>query len=817
MSGNSSPAYKHFQLLHQLPRRIRIVAPLLKKDAERCCILEILLKKRAAIKRVRSTPALGSVVIAFDPNSLPRANLLLMLDAVLGNLASRPQSKRQRNKADFSDGLQEVDLAIEGMTCASCALLLEMVFNRDPKVKQASVNFATETLTVTGQLSRDEVSAKIASLGYKSYAMDTLAQRKKLIEKERLRIQSARRRFLWAAALSAPVIVLGMGMARSRPLHWLQFALATPVVFGAGKPFFDKAFRLAGHKAANMDTLIALGVGAAYTYSLPALFRRRGHMYFEAAAAIIVFVLLGRYLEERAKGKAGEAIRQLVDLQPQTATLVRDDQEIIVDVERVEVGDILLVRPGERIPTDGEVVQGISTVDESMVTGESMPVIKDVGHKVIGGCVNGNGVLRIRATAVGMDTVLAGIVHMVDQAQSTKLPIQKQVDRISAVFVPSVMAVSGLTFAGWMALGAPFGFALGNAITVLLIACPCALGLATPASIMVGTGQAAKKGIYIRNGESLEVAAKLNVIVFDKTGTITEGKPKVSDLLKVSRLGEEKIVMLAASAEHNSEHFLGKAIVEYARERGIELRECSHFYSEPGRGIEAGVDGKSLLLGNLAWMHQRGIDVQNLEAAAGQFAEQGKTPVYMAVGGKEAAVFGIADRAREHAAEAIARLHRLGVETVMATGDTEKTAQFIARKVGIADVIANAKPEEKLAIIQRLQAEGKQVGMIGDGINDAPALAAANVGFAIGSGTDIAIESADLTLIEGDIGKVTAAIELSGDTIGIIKQNLFWAFGYNTVAIPVAAVGKLNPMIASAAMALSSLSVILNSLRLSKK
>ncbi|MGR8953313.1 MAG: heavy metal translocating P-type ATPase, partial [Gammaproteobacteria bacterium] len=715
MSDNAAPAYQHFHLRHQLHRRVRVVAPMLKKDPERCYILEILLKKRSEIKSVRSTPALGTVLVEFDPNRLPKPNLLLMLDAVLGNLAGRPQSDSRRQKTDFSDGVQEVDLAIEGMTCASCALLLEMVFNRDPKVKQASVNFATETLAVQGQLSRDEVSAKIAGLGYKAYAMDTLSQRKKLIEKEQSRIRSAWRRFLWASVISTPVIVLGMGMAKSRPLHWLQFLLATPVVFGAGKPFFDKALRLARHKAANMDTLIALGVGAAYVFSLSSFLRRRGHMYFEAAAAIIVFVLLGRYLEERARGKAGEAIRQLVDLQPQTATLIRGDQEIVVDVESVQVGDVLLVRPGERIPTDGEVVYGISTVDESMVTGESMPVIKDVGHNVIGGCVNGNGVLRIRATAVGMDTVLAGIVHMVDQAQSAKLPIQKQVDQISAVFVPSVMAVSGLTFAGWMALGAPFGFALGNAITVLLIACPCALGLATPASIMVGTGQAAKKGIYIRNGESLEVAAKLNVIVFDKTGTITEGKPQVSDLLKVSRLGEDKIVLLAASAEHNSEHFLGKAIVEYAREQGIDLKECSHFYSEPGRGIEAEVDGKSLLLGNLAWMRQREVDVRNLEAAAGDFAEQGKTPVYMAVNNKEAAVFGIADQPRAHAAEAIARLHRLGVETVMATGDTERTARFIARKVGIAEVVANAKPEEKLAIIQRLQAEGKQVGMIGDG------------------------------------------------------------------------------------------------------
>lgn len=809
--------YQHFKLVHQLERRIRIVTPVLKNDAERCYIFEILLKKRPEIKRVRSTIALGSVVVEFNPKGLAVNNLCVLIDAVLGNLAHKPASKMRKKKAEFSGPLKEVELAVEGMTCASCALLLEMVLNRDPQVKQASVNFATETLTVYGLLSKAEISAKIESLGYKAYSIDTLAQRKKLIEKEQLRIAAARRRALWSAALSAPVIAIAMSMARSRRLHWLQLLLVTPVVFGSGKPFFDKAIRLAKHRAANMDTLIALGVGSAYAYSLPAFFRRQGHLYFEAAAAIITFVLLGRYLEERAKGKAGEAIRQLVDLQPQTATLIRDNQEFIVPIETVAVDDILLVRPGEKIPTDGEIVFGVSTVDESMVTGESMPVVKEIGQRVIGGCINGSGVLKIRAAAVGMDTVLAGIVHMVDQAQSAKLPIQKQVDKISAVFVPAVMGISALTFAGWMMAGAPFGFALGNAVTVLLIACPCALGLATPAAIMVGTGQAAKKGVYIRNGESLEIAAKLNVIVFDKTGTITEGKPKVSDLLKLSRLGEEKIIMLAASAENNSEHFLGKAIVDYARERGIDIRECSHFSSATGRGIEAEIDGKRLLLGNLAWMNERDVAVTGLTEAAGHFAEQGKTPVYMAVNGKEAAVFGIADQPRPQAAQAIARLHRLGVEAVMATGDVEKTARYIAAKVGIQQVIANAKPEEKLAIIQQLKADGKQVGMIGDGVNDAPALAAADVGFAIGSGTDIAIESADLTLVHGDIAKVTDAIELSTSTINVIKQNLFWAFGYNTIAIPVAAFGKLNPMIASAAMALSSVSVVLNSLRLSRK
>ncbi|MGZ5058992.1 MAG: heavy metal translocating P-type ATPase [Methylobacter sp.] len=815
--NTQSSAPKNFQLVHQLTRRIRIISPILKNDQERSYIFEILLKKRPEIKRIRSVHTLGSVVIQFDHIRLPKQNLLIMLDAVLGNIARKQTEQHAQQKKIMDGPAQEIDLAVEGMTCASCALLIEMVLKRDPRIKQASVNFGTSTLTVHGQLAKDDVSAKVATLGYQTYAMDTLSQRKKLIEKEQQRIVVAKHRFIWSAMLSFPVVVVGMSMPTSRWLHWMQFTLTTPVVFWSGWTFFTKAWRLAKQRTANMDTLIALGVGSAYGYSLPALFRRSGHLYFEAGAAIITFVLLGRFLEERAKGQAGEAIRKLVDLQPQTATLIRNGQEILISVDDCAIDDVLLVRPGEKIPTDGIVIQGMSTVDEAMVTGESLPVVKDVGHPVIGGCVNGNGALRIRVTAVGMDTVLAGIVHMVDQAQATKLPIQKQVDKISAVFVPSVMVLSGLTMAGWLLVGAPFGFAFGNAITVLLIACPCALGLATPAAIMVGAGQAAREGIYIRNGESLETATKLNVVVFDKTGTITEGKPKVTDLYKLSRISAEKIIRLAASAEHNSEHFLAKAIVAHAKEQSIELLECTHFSSETGRGIDAEVDGKKLLLGNQAWLLENGIEVDGLLAAAGDFSEQGKTPVFMAIDGKAAAVFGIADKPRPQAVQAIQHLKKLGVHTLMVTGDTEKTANYIAAIVGIETIIANAKPEQKLAIIQQFQDQGKNVGMIGDGINDAPALAAANVGFAIGTGTDIAIESADMTLVHGDITKVTEAIQLSTDTIRIIKQNLFWAFGYNVVAIPVAAMGNLNPMIASAAMALSSVSVIVNSLRLSKK
>lgn len=817
MTTETSP-FKNFRLVHQLNSRIRIIAPILVKDAERIYILEILLKKRPEITQVRSIPNIGSVVIYFEAEKLPKKNLLILLDAVLGNIAKKPSTSfKPVTKEDFSVGpLQTVELAVEGMTCASCALLIEMVLKRDPKVKQASVNFGTETLTVDGHLTKSEVCSKVGSLGYQASSMDTLSQRKALIEKERQRIDSARSRFVWAGALSAPVIAVGMFMPAARWLHGLQFLLTTPVVFWSGRQFFIKAWRLAKQRAANMDSLIALGVGAAYGYSLPAFIYRRGHLYFEAAAAIITFVLLGRYLEERAKGQAGEAIRKLVDLQPQSATILREGIEIQVPVDAVVVGDVLIIRPGEKIPTDGIVIGGLSTVDESMLTGESIPVVKEINHNVIGGCINGNGVLRVQATAVGMDTVLAGIVHMVEQAQATKLPIQKQVDKISAVFVPSVMGVAALTLTSWLLLGAPFAFAFGSAITVLLIACPCALGLATPAAIMVGTGQAANRGVYIRNGESLEIAAKLNVIVFDKTGTITEGKSKVSDLVKFSRLADLNLLSLAASAEANSEHFLGRAIVEYAKEQQAVIQESTTFVSESGRGIFAEVDKKKVLLGNQAWLHEHDIHTEEADTIVHDFAITGKTPVYMAVNGKLAAIFAIYDKPRANAAQAITHLRKLGVQTLMVTGDNEKTAHFIAEQVGISTVIANAKPEQKLAIIRQYQEQGSIVGMIGDGVNDAPALAAADVGFAIGSGTDIAIESADLTLVQGDIAKVTETIQLSTDTIRIIKQNLFWAFGYNTIAIPVAALGKLNPMIASAAMALSSVSVIVNSLRLNK-
>jgi len=810
---------KHFTLVHQIKNRLRISVPILKKDPERSYIFEIILKKRPEISSIRSVPDIGSVTLYFDQNKLPANNLLTILDMVLGNVGKKKISIPNQGVAeDLSVAIQDISLAIEGMSCASCALLLEMSLKRDPRIQAASVNFASAIATVQGRLSRADMAEIIRKVGYQANLMDTLTQRQELIEKERLRLASAKKRFIWASLLSAPVIAVGMAMPAGRFYHWFQFALTTPVVFIAGGTFFRKATRLAKMGKANMDSLIAIGVGSAYGYSLPALIRGRGHLYFEAAASIISFVLLGRYMEENAKGKAGEAIRKLIDLQPQTATLLRDGRELTISIDEIELDDILLIRPGEKIPTDGVVISGISTVDEAMVTGESLPAIKEVDHPVIGGCVNGTGVLTIKATAVGMDTVLAGIISMVDQAQAAKLPVQKLVDQISAVFVPSVMVISALTFASWTIAGAPFSFAFSNAITVLLIACPCALGLATPTAIMVGTGESAKRGVYIRNGESLESATHLTTVIFDKTGTITEGKPQVTDFINISQHDDALLLAHIASAEHNSEHFLAQAIVKFSQtEHDFEFKTVKNFQATAGRGLSAKVGRYEVLIGNQAWLEEQQIDISELNDEVQKLDTAGKTPVFAAFNGKASALFGIADQPRESAKQAIAALHALNIETLMVTGDTSATAHHIAALVGIDHIVAHATPEQKLQEIHRIQKAGGSVGMIGDGINDAPALAAANVGFAIGHGTDIAIESADLTLVNGDIAKVAETIELSTLTMKIIKQNLFWAFGYNTVAIPIAAVGRLNPMIASAAMALSSVSVIVNSLRINGK
>ena len=824
MKSSHTGNLTHGKVVHELNRRVRVISPVLLKDPERACVLEILLQKRDGIEKVSTVPDIASLVIYFDPEKLPKAQLFTLLDALLVNLGKRKptatfsnSSQRASTDADLSIAEQEFNLTVDGMSCVSCALLIEMLLKRDTRISSANVNYATETAVVTGRISKETLCTLIDNMGYKAHSLDSLAQRHNMIVREKNRLIDARRRAVLAAALSLPVMMIGMAAPTSRVWHWAQHLLATPIVLWAGWPFFEKAIKLAQQRATNMDSLIALGVGSSYGYSVASLLAGKRGLYFDSATGIITFVLIGRYLEEKAKGKAHEAIRTLVNLQPQNATVLHGNKEVIVNVEQVLIGDIVLIRPGEKIPTDGIVIEGISTVDEAMVTGESLPVVKEPGHRLVGGCINANGVLKMRVTAVGADTFLANIIHMVDQAQSSKLPIQKTVDRISAVFVPSVMAASTLTFLTWMSVGAGFPIAFSNAIAVLLIACPCSLGLATPMAIMVGTGQSARRGVYIRNGASLEMASKLTTIVFDKTGTITEGKPRVTDFFTVSEASEERILALAAAAEVGSEHFLAKSIVAYARDRNICPIVAVEFNNIPGHGIIARAEACEVLVGNLAWLEQSGIDGNAYLQRALTLSEQGKTPVYVSVDGKAVALFGIADRPRANARKAIERLRKLGIRPMMITGDTEQTALYIAGQVGINAVIAHAKPERKLEIVRELQAQGNKVGMIGDGINDAPALAAADVSFAIGTGTDVAIETADLTLVSGDISKIADVMELSGATLRIIKQNLFWALGYNTVAIPVAALGKLNPMIASAAMALSSISVVLNSLRLQRK
>jgi Cu+-exporting ATPase len=810
-----------YHVVHRLPRRIRLIAPPLAKDAEKCYLLEILLRKHAAIADMRVVADIGSVTLHYDPAILPEHRLLAVVDAVIGNLAAAPRKVAVSPEPTFANDapLQECHAAVEGMTCASCAALIELSLKRDPRVESVAVNYAAETVTLKGRLSKDELFATVAKLGYAARPMDTLAQRRLLVEREKARLEEAKRRLLRAALASVPVMISGMLMHRSPALRLLELGLSTYVVFGPGGGIFKKAWALARQREANMDSLIAMGAGAAWLYSLPGVLRMEHHVYFESAAAILAFVLGGRYMEERAKGKASEAIRKLIELQPDTAIRVTDAGDETVGIDEVQFGDVLRVRPGDKVPTDGVVLAGSGSLDESLLTGEPLPVTKGVGDKVVGGTLNGNGSFTLRVTAIGTDTVLSGIVKLVDHAQGSKLPVQKLADRISARFVPAVGGVAAMTFAGWLVAGHPLARSLSHAVAVLLIACPCALGLATPTAIMVGTGQAARRGIYIRNGEALETAATLDTLVFDKTGTITAGKPVVTDFLPLATMeGEDEARLLArvAGVEQHSEHFLARAIVAYCSARAVSPAPTFEFAATPGQGVQANVDGATIRIGNAAFLAAAGIACHAQAAQADALAAQGKTPVFVALGEKSVALFAIADAPRDGAREAIALLHKLGLRTVMCTGDVEAAARHVAHEVGIEEVVSRATPADKLALVERLTREGRKVGMIGDGINDAPALAAAAVGFAIGGGADIAVEAADVTLVGGDIARVACGIDLSRRTMAIVRQNLFWALGYNVVSIPVAAAGRLNPMIAAAAMALSSVSVVSNSLRLQK-
>jgi len=656
-----------------------------------------------------------------------------------------------------------------------------------------------------------------------------------------------KRKFIIAAVLSFPVLTIAMSHGRIAlfnfaGVNWLQLALTTPVVFYCGWQFYRGAWAAFRHRAADMNTLIAVGTGAAFLYSIaatiaPKFFESAAGMmrasqasapmipvYFEAASVIIALILLGRMLEARAKGSTSDAIRRLVGLQAKTARVVRDGREMDIAVEEVVPGDIVTVRPGEKIPVDGVVQDGSSAIDESMLTGESLPIEKRAGAEVFGATLNKTGSFRFQATKVGKDTALQQIVKLVEDAQGSKAPIARTADVISGIFTPIVLCIAIATFVVWF-VAAPvetrFTFALVNFVAVLIIACPCALGLATPTAIMVGTGRGAENGILIKGGESLETAHKLNTIVLDKTGTITRGQPSLTNVLAAGSMNERELLRLAASAEKGSEHPLGSAIVGAAESQGIALSNVSNFNAIAGHGLEAEIDGKRLLLGNLKLMRDRQIMLEGFDERASVLAAEGKTPMYVSVDGKLAGIIAVADEIKHESKDAIRAIQRLGIEVVMMTGDNQRTADAVAKQIGITRVLAEVLPEGKADEIKRLQNEKRIVGMIGDGINDAPALAQADVGIAIGTGTDVAIEASDITLIRGDLRGVVTAIALSKQTIRIVKQNLFWAFIYNIIGIPVAAgllypfTGwLLSPVIASAAMSLSSVSVVTNSLRL---
>jgi len=731
------------------------------------------------------------------------------------------------------------------MTCASCVARVEEALSGVPGVVSASVNLASEKAIVEyiEGTTYTDLKRAVTGAGYDlGQEAETLEDVTSAAQRE---VRSVRNRLIVAAALAIPIFAL-MWVPDFTGKLFVLWALATPVQFWAGWRYYRGMWGALRHRTADMNTLIAVGTSAAYFYSVvavlfPGLFAAEvleRNVYFDTSAMIITLITLGKFLEARAKGQTSAAIKRLIGMQPKVALVVRNGEEREIPIEEVQVGDLVLVRPGERVPVDGIIREGYSSLDESMVTGESIPVEKNVGDEVIGATINKTGSFRFEATKVGKDTMLARIIRLVDEAQGSKAPIQRLADVIASYFVPIVLGIAIITFIVWYSVGpAPaLTFALLNFVAVLIIACPCALGLATPTAIMVGTGKGAENGVLIRSAEALERAHKIDTVMLDKTGTLTAGEPKVTDVIAVQSSSKEEVLRLAASVERSSEHPLGEAIVRAASEMMLELSAVSEFNAVPGHGVEASVDGRRLLLGNLRLVEDRKLALNGLEEEAEHLREQGKTVVFLGVDGRVVGVIAVADTIKADAAEAVARLKRMGVSVVMLTGDNTRTAETIAREAGVDRVVAEVLPEHKAWEVKNLQTEGKVVAMVGDGINDAPALAQADVGIAIGTGTDVAMETGDITLIRGELGGIVTAISLSKSTVRTIKQNLFWAFAYNTVLIPIAAgvlylvfgqsgvpsgarfflgdFGFLNPILAATAMAASSLTVVSNSLRL---
>lgn len=741
---------------------------------------------------------------------------------------------------------------LRGMSCASCANSIEDAIRSLPGVSVCSVNFGAELASVTYDPKRTDLEAIQDAVDAAGYSAQPVQEQDMLTgdddseRKARLTESRELTRKVWFGGIISAILVIG-SLPMMTGLHipfipmwlhnfWLQAVLTAPVQFWCGKSFYVNSWKALKRHAATMDTLIALGTSAAYFYSLfvtifPGFLIAQGltpSVYYETAAVVITLILLGKLFENRAKGQTSEAIRKLMGLQARTARIVRNGREMEVPIAEVQLGDIILVRPGEKVPTDGEVIEGSSAVDEAMVTGESVPVRKQPGDQVIGATINKSGSFKFRTTRVGKDTFLAQIVKLVQQAQGSKAPIQRLADQVTGWFVPAVIAVAIATFIIWYNIMGNVTLALITTVGVLIIACPCALGLATPTSIMVGTGKGAENGILIKGADSLELAHKLQTIVLDKTGTLTQGKPTVTDFVAVNgtanstaNSNELKLLQLAASVERNSEHPLAEAVVQYAKSQQLELEEARNFEAIAGSGVQGYVSGQLVQIGTQRWMSELGIDTQALRSHWDKLEYLGKTVIWIAVDGKIQGVMGISDALKPSSARAVRTLQKLGLEVVMLTGDNRRTAEVIAREVGIKRVLAEVRPDQKAATVQQLQAEGKTVAMVGDGINDAPALVQADVGIAIGTGTDVAIAASNITLISGDLQGIVTAIQLSRATMRNIRQNLFFAFIYNVAGIPIAAGilfpffgWLLSPIIAGAAMAFSSVSVVTNALRL---
>lgn len=742
--------------------------------------------------------------------------------------------KEKIEKLGYGVVTEKAEFQIAGMTCAACANRIEKRLNKTEGVSSAQVNFALETVAVEynpKEVTITDLKETVAKLGYQLEQKGEADGKTESPLKKDQRKQTVR--LIFSAILSFPLLWAMVSHFSFTSFiwvpdifmnPWMQFALATPVQFVIGWPFYTGAYKALRNKSANMDVLVALGTTAAYVYSLYLTIQSlgaHGHtdgLYYETSAILLTLILLGKRFEAKAKGRSSDAIKKLMKLQAKTATVVRYGQEQVIPIEDVMTGDLVYVKPGERIPVDGEVTEGRSAVDESMITGESIPVDKSPGDSVTGATMNANGFLKIKAVNVGKDTALSQIIRVVEEAQGSKAPIQRLADQISGIFVPIVLGIAVTTFLIWYFWAAPgdVGEAISKLIAVLVIACPCALGLATPTSIMAGSGRSAEFGILFKGGEHLEKTHRLDTIVLDKTGTVTNGKPVLTDAVAADGFEETELLRLAAAAETGSEHPLGEAIAAGVKEKGIDIPKLTRFEAKIGAGVSAEAAGKTILVGSRRLMESEGVQHEALLSQMSALEGEGKTVMLVSVDGEPAGLIAVADTIKETSREAVKRLMSMGLEVIMMTGDNRKTAEAIAKEAGITRVIAEVRPEEKAEEISRLQQTGSRVAMVGDGINDAPALATADIGMAIGTGTDIAMETADITLIRGDLNSIADAIRMSRLTMKNIKQNLFWALGYNTLGIPIAAFGFLAPWVAGAAMAFSSVSVVLNALRLQR-